>query len=70
MNNSFHEIELKIAQEGADTKEVVRALLAIIHLESCQECSSRLRSEEFLENFQHLLKELKLCHELTSQNVA
>jgi hypothetical protein len=67
MNNAFHEIELAVEQNKAGTSDAVRALLASVHLESCMECSSRFRSEEFLITFRNLLRNLKLCHDLVAE---
>lgn len=70
MKNPFHEIEHIVKQENADTRQAVHALLAVMHLETCSNCNSKLRSEEFLLAFEHLLKELKLCHQLSLKDVA
>jgi hypothetical protein len=70
MKNSFHEIETVIQSESIDSRDALRALLASIYLDCCDECSTRLRSDEFLEALSHLLKEMKLCRELTSKNAA
>ncbi|MCI0417002.1 hypothetical protein L0222_29895 [bacterium] len=70
MKNPFHEIEKRIETESINPADAQRALLASIYLECCDECSARLRSDEFLEAFSRMLKEMKLCHELTSKNAA
>ncbi len=70
MKNPFHEIEQTIQEEAMDSGEAVRALLATIHLECCEGCGSKLRSEEFLLAFQHMLKEFKLCRQLAKKNAA
>jgi hypothetical protein len=70
MKNQFHQIETLIQTESADPRDALRALLASIYLECCEECSSKLRSDEFLAALSHMLKEMKLCRELTSKNAA
>ena len=67
MTNPFHEVE-QILQSNPDI--AIRALLATIYLECCDECSTRLRSEEFLKKLAHMMDELKLCHRLSIQNAA
>jgi hypothetical protein len=70
MKNPFHQIENLIQTESADPRDGLRALLASIYLDCCDECSAKLRSDEFLEALAHMLKEMKLCRELTSKNAA
>jgi hypothetical protein len=70
MKNPFHQIETLIQTESTDPRDGLRALLATIYLDCCEECSAKLRSDEFLEAFSHMLKEMKLCRELTSKNAA
>jgi hypothetical protein len=69
MSNMFHEIEQIVREEEIDFREAVHALLAATHLECCENCSSKLRSTEFQLSLQHMLKELKLCKQLTRENV-
>ena len=70
MKNPFHEIEKLIQSESIDPRDGLRALLASIYLDCCEHCSAKLRSDDFLESFSHMLKDMKLCRELTSKNAA
>ena len=70
MTNPFHEIEKAMANECADSQDLMRALMATIYLECCEHCSSRLHSDEFLESFRHMLKEMKVCRNLMGRNAA
>lgn len=70
MKNPFHEILKVIQIESVDSEELLRALMSTIYLQCCEDCSTKLRSDEFLEAFQHMLKEMKLCRELTTRNAA
>ena len=70
VNNPFHEIEKVLSRECVESREAVRALLATVHLECCDHCGAKLRSDEFLNAFLNMLNQLKLCHELTKKNAA
>lgn len=67
MTNPFHEIEKAIKSESADPEELMRALMSTIYLECCENCSTKLRSEE---SFLHMLKEMKVCRDLMSRTAA
>jgi len=70
MKNPFHEIEKFVHKESTDPEEAVRALMSTIYLHCCENCSAHLRTDEFVEAFEHMLKELKLCRKLTGRNAA
>jgi hypothetical protein len=70
MTNPFHEIEKAIEQESADPQDLMRALMSTIYLQCCEGCSSNFRSEEFIESFRHMLKEMKICRDLMDRNAA
>ena len=70
MKNPFHEIEEAIKSESADAEELMRALMSTIYLECCEGCSDKLRSEEFVESFRHMLREMKVCHDLMKRTAA
>jgi hypothetical protein len=70
MNNAFHEIEQMLQNESITVQDSIRALLAILHLECCEHCCARIRSEEFLLAVHHLAKELELCRRLRITNAA
>jgi hypothetical protein len=70
MNNVFHDLEKAIANETIDSAEIVRALMATIYLECCEDCGSKLRSADFIESFQRMIQDMKLCRELRSKTAA
>jgi hypothetical protein len=70
MTNPFHEIEKAMAHESADPQDLMRALMSTIYLQCCEDCSSKLRSDEFIESFRHMLKEMKVCRNLMDRNAA
>jgi hypothetical protein len=70
MNNPFHDLEKTIANETIDSAEIVRALMVTIYLECCDGCGSKLRSQEFIQSFERMIQDMKLCHSLRSKNAA
>ena len=70
MNNPFHEIDRILQNESIASQDAIRALLATIYLECCEECGARMRSQEFVLAVQRLAKELQLCRRLTVENAA
>ncbi len=70
MTNAFDEFEQVMNSNGAVPEDVIRALLAVIHLEGCNRCGEHFRSEEFLNRFKTMLKELQLCRALSRKTAA
>jgi hypothetical protein len=70
MNNPFHDLEKAIANETIDPAEIMRALMATIYLECCEDCGSKLRSEDFMRSFERMIQDMKLCRQLRSENAA
>jgi len=70
MKNPFHEIEELIKSEPVDFQDAVRALISTTFLQCCEQCNTNLHSDEFLQTFQQMLRQMTLCRELTNQNAA
>jgi hypothetical protein len=70
MNNPFHEIEQLLQNDSIASQDAIRALLATIYLECCEQCGARMRSTEFLLAVQRMAKELQLCRRLNTANAA
>jgi len=70
MKNPFHEIEQLIQNETVDLQDALRALMSTMFLHCCEQCNTNLHSDEFLNAFQQMLKQMKLCRELVNRNAA
>ena len=70
MNNPFHVMEQMLQNESIESTEAIRALLATVYLECCDDCGARLRTEDFVEMVRRMMAELKLCRQLTRANAA
>lgn len=63
--NPFHSLR-KILDSKAVTPEIaVRALMATVYTESCHHCNEKLRNEEFLNAFEHMIDEMIHVHAIS-----
>ena len=56
--NTFHSLRQILESRRVDPETAVRALMATVFTDCCQDCNESLRDEKFLEAFEHMLDEL------------
>jgi hypothetical protein len=56
--NTFHRLRKILVSRAVNPEIAVRALMATVFTDACHDCNERLRDEEFLKSFEHMLDEL------------
>jgi hypothetical protein len=56
--NTFHRLRKILVSRAVNPETAVRALMATVYTDACHDCNEKLRDEEFLNAFEHMLDEL------------
>ena len=56
--NTFYRLRKILESRSVSPETAVRALMATVFNESCHDCNEKLRDEEFLAAFEHMVDEL------------
>ena len=56
--NPFHSLRTILNSKDVTPELAVRALMATVYGESCNDCNEKLRNEEFLNAFEHMINEM------------
>jgi len=70
MDNPFKQLKSAAKAHDLSVDELIHSLMACVYLECCTNCIDRLHSEAFLETFDHMAAEMKLCKALGCRNAA
>jgi hypothetical protein len=67
MTNPYRRLREIIEKEDIDSEELLHALMASVFAESCDTCNEKFHSKEFAQGFQHLLREMRFCRNLSER---
>jgi hypothetical protein len=56
--NPFHSLRKILDSKDVSPEIAVRALMATVYSESCHDCNEKLRDENFLNAFEHMIVEM------------
>ncbi len=56
--NTFHSLRKILDSRPVNRETAVRALMATVFTECCNNCNDRMRDEEFLQAFENMVDEL------------
>ena len=56
--NTFHRLRKILISRAVNPETAVRALMATVFGDACHDCNEKLRDDEFLNAFEHMLDEL------------
>ena len=64
--NPFHRLRAILESKNVTPEIAVHALMATVYAESCHECNEKLRDEQFLRAFEHMIDEMTHVEGLTN----
>ena len=56
--NAFHSLRNILNARSVNPEKAVRALMATVFTECCHDCNEKLRDDDFLRSFEHMLDEM------------
>lgn len=63
--NTFHRLQNVLESRGVNPETAVRALMASVFIDCCNDCNEKLRDEEFVKGFERLLDDLLRVQQLS-----
>jgi hypothetical protein len=70
MSNPYKQLKEIIEKHGLDMDDVIHALMATVYPKCCDHCSETLRSETFMQDFDHMAEEFQFCKVIASKHAA